>query len=324
MIAGDALEAWFADRARQQQSRRDADTFSGRWVAHPLTTELRAELTALRARTATSIMAAAERFMARSDEIGLMIEELIAASSADPFFRPPLATVFSEINNGFLLYGDADLTIALGVSSADALAAKKSGARGPASIVFTGLLTRFQWLRAGGATVSFWEAPEIRPGFTVEASGTCRLAERRRVEDGEAFVMDGRCQSFVIEHASSDMVCLQAAVLAGSAPLAVEYDSKSLAFAGASSTDEASSRVQMMVTLLRLMERNDALPIVESLLASPHFYTRWHLMREMLAMDAEFAHPHLVRMAETDPHPEVRAAAAQVLDLFFSNAEEAA
>ena len=62
------------------------------------------------------------------------------------------------------------------------------------------------------------------------------------------------------------------------------------------------------------------MPLLETALASPHFYTRWHVMRELLALDAEAAQPHLVRMAEADPHPEVRAAARQTLDLFFADA----
>ena len=40
-----------------------------------------------------------------------------------------------------------------------------------------------------------------------------------------SFIIDGRRESFVIEHATSDMICLQAVVHAGAAPLTVEYDS---------------------------------------------------------------------------------------------------
>ena len=40
-------------------------------------------------------------------------------------------------------------------------------------------------------------------------------------------------------------------------------------------------------------------------------------MRELLALDAEAALPDLRRLAEQDPHPEVRAAASQTLRLFF-------
>ena len=131
-------------------------------------------------------------------------------------------------------------------------------------------------------------------------------------------MIDGRYQSFIIEHADGDMVYFQAMVRAGAAPLAAEYDSKTLAFIGASSTDEASSRVQMMVSLLRTMERDDALPLIEEALASPHFYTRWHIMRELLAMDAEAALPPLRRMAAKRSRiPRSAPPPRQTLDLFF-------
>ena len=119
------------------------------------------------------------------------------------------------------------------------------------------------------------------------------------------------------------MLYFQALVRSGGAPLATEYDSKTLTCISASSTDEAASRVQMMISLLRTMERDDAVPLVIEALNSPHFYTRWHIMRELLAMDAEAAHPQLVRMAANDPHPEVRATAARTLELFFADEEPA-
>jgi len=102
----------------------------------------------------------------------------------------------------------------------------------------------------------------------------------------------------------------------------VEYDSSSLTFVNASSTDEVASRVQLMVSLLRTMDRQDAVPLVAEALNSPRFYTRWHVMRELLAMDADAALPHLRRMAEADPHPEVRAAAVQTLAMFFDDEAE--
>jgi hypothetical protein len=146
-----------------------------------------------------------------------------------------------------------------------------------------------------------------------------RLVERRAIHDGEEMVVDGRHQSFIIDHASSDMILLQALVRVGAAPVAIEYDSKTMSFIGASSTDEVSSRVQMMVSLLRTMGREDAVPLIVAALDSPHFYARWHIMRELLALDADAALPHLRRMAESDPHPEVRATAQQTLQLFFAD-----
>lgn len=317
MIAGEQLAGWLADRSRQLETRARMTGLAERWSAHPLMTDLHRALDALPEKSAAAILPLAESFLERDIDIEALVSEMIDASSGDPFFRPPFLSVISDIHAGLLLFRDPNLSIALGVTSLDALTEKKLGERGPTSIGFTGLVTLFKFVRSGGATLSFWEAPEIKAGFGREESGSCRLVGHRKIEDGEVVLMDGRRESFVIEHATSDVVYLQAVVRSESAPLGVEYDSSSLTFAGASSTDEASSRIQMMVTFLRMTERTDALPLITQFLDSPHFYTRWHLMRELLAMDAEVALPHLKAMAADDPHPEVREAAAQTLAAFF-------
>lgn len=319
MKAGAALAAWLADRDSQKRSLAAVEACARHWSRQPLMTQLERRLSELPERTNGAVLALAREFMSKDDEIAAVVEDLLAASAGDPFFRPPFAPVSSEIHTGLLLFHNPDLSIALGVSGVDMLAFKKSGPRGPTSIGFTGITTLFRYLKAGGATISFWEAPPITDDFVAGEAGSCRLVDRRRIEDGEEFLIDGRYQSFVIEHATSDMLYLQALVRVDAAPLAAEYDSASLAFISASSTDETSSRVQMMVSMLRTMERDDALPLIEEALASPHFYTRWHIMREYLAMDADAALPALRRMAEGDPHPEVRAAARQTLDLFFED-----
>jgi hypothetical protein len=318
MISGPALKTWLSDRAVQDRSHDGVEACARRWSRHPLMTGIERELAALPERTSANVLAAARRFMDRAGDIDALIADLVAASRADRFFRPPFHPVSSEIHAGLLLLHNDDLSLAVGVTGVEMLAAKKAGPRGATSIGFSGLLTLFRYVKAGGATLSFWEAPPIGAAFVSSGAGAARLVDRRRIEDGEEIVIDGRFQSFVIEHASSDMVYFQALIRTDGAPLATEYDSKSLTLIGASSTDEASSRIQMMVSLLRAMERDDAFVLIEEMLgASPQFYTRWHIMREMLAMDAEAALPALKRMARSDPHPEVRAAAYRTLDLFF-------
>lgn len=324
MIAGAQLAAWLADRDEQDRSKETADAFARRWSRHPLYTGIGSELDRMKVKSLPAILAAAERFMDQVAGIDELFADLIAAARADPYFQVPLAPVTTEINTGYLLFAHPCVTIGLGVIGVDALAAKRIGASGPSAIAFTGLVTSYRFLKSGGATVSFWEAPRIDEDFVSGAGLACRFAGRRRIEDGETLVMDGRWQSLVVEHLESDMLCLQATVQADCAPLSVDFDSRTLRYMGATSTDEASSRTQMMVTLLRLMDRADAMPIIEQALASPHFYTRWHVMREMLALDAEAALPSLRRMAASDPHPEVRFAATQALSLFFEDEEEEA
>lgn len=321
MIASPAFVDWLADRDGQKRSMVAVNAFAERWRLQPLMTRLERALADLPKRTAGAVLDAARGFMNSTDEIGLFVNQLIAASRKDSYFRPPFAALMSEVHAGLLLFNNPDLSISLSVSGVDMLAAKKLQARGDGSIAFTGVTNLFRYLKAGGATLSFWEAPPITESFVASQAGKCRLVDRRRIEDGEEILVDGRYQSFIVEHAESDMIFVQATVHVGAAPLVAEYDATTHAFAGASSTDESSSRVQMMVSVLRAMERADAAPLIEDSLVNPNFYTRWHVMRELLALDAEAALPALRRMAATDPHPEVRGAARQTLDMFFADEE---
>jgi len=323
MIASPALVAWLADRDAHKRSVASIESFARDWSLRPLMTDIMRRLAALPERDTAGVAEVARAFMHKDAEIALMIEALIESSAGDPFFRPPFGPVSSDIQTGLLLLHTPDMSISLGTVSVDSMAAKKSGARGATSINFSGVPTLYHFLKAGEATISIWETPPITDDFVASRAGKCRLAERRKLEDGEDLFIDGSYQGFNIEHAASDMVYFSALIRPGSAPLAVEYDSKTLDFVGASSTDEASSRVQMMVSMLRTMEREDALPLIEESLATPHFYTRWHIMRELLAMDSEAALPPLRRMATGDPHSEVRAAAQQTLELFFEDEDEA-
>jgi hypothetical protein len=323
MIVGAALASWLADRGAQQRTRDAVDAVADIWGNHPLMTHLEARLAALpQPPDAAPVLDAARSFLDREDDIAALLAAMIHGSRADPFFRPPLHPLSSDAQAGLLLFHHRDLSISLGLSDVAMLATKKMRAQEATSINFTGTTGLFRFVRAGGATLSFWEAPQLGNDFVAARAGACRLIERRQIKDGEEIVLDGRSQSFVIEHAAADILYFHAMVRPEAAPLSGEYDSRTLAFVGASSTDEAASRIQMMVSMLRTMEREDAVPLIVEALASPHFYTRWHVMRELLALDAEAAAPHLRRMADADPHPEVRAAARQTLELFF--ADEAA
>jgi hypothetical protein len=322
MIAGEALAAWLADPEAQRRSLDAVEVVSRTWARHPLKTDLEARLAVLPERSGAAVLDAARAFIDRTGDIEALLAAMRDGSRADPFFRPPFHPVSSDVQAGLLLFHNRDLSISLSVGGVETLAAKKTGSNGAGMISFSGVTALFRFVKAGGATLSFWEAPPIGNDFVADKAGSCRFTERRRIADGEEIVLDGRHQSFVVEHATSDIVYFHAMVRTEAAPLATEYDAGSLAFAGASSTDEAASRMQIMVSLLRAMEREDAVPLMVEVLASPYFYTRWHVMREMLALDADAAHPHLRRMAESDPHPEVRAAARQTLDLFFADAAD--
>lgn len=313
-----ALAAWLADREAQARSYRGVEAAAAKWSAEPWIARFERRVVELEDRAPERLLALARAFMDEPGAIEAMMADLIARSRADPFFRPPFHPLGSEVHTSLLLYHHPDLSVSVGVTGLEMLASKKLARRGAASINFTGFLTLLRFVAAGGATISFWEAPAIGEDFSAAAAGRCRLVDRRRLADGEEIVVDGRFQSFVIEHVEADILFLQAVARTGGAPVGAEYDSDTLDLIGASSTDEPSSRLQMMTSLLRAQDREDALPLFEEALSAPQFYTRWHVMREMLALDAEAARPALERMAAADPHPDVRETAARTLAMFFA------
>ena len=321
MLTGEVLGRWLKDDAAQIASKDAIEAFGKNFRSSGPMAALGKRLEALASDDADGIMAAAANFLENTEPIEAAMIDMIRAAASDPYFRPPLRRVFSPVHLGLLLLDSAKLSILLALTSPDALAAKRIARNGAASITFGGQRSIFKFLKGGGAILSFWEAPPIGVSFTADANARCRKVDERRIEDGETFNIDGSRQSFVVEHAVSDILYIQAVTPAGAAPVSVEYDADKSSFAGASSTDEIGSRMQMMVSLLRLLDRRDAAPLIRECLASPHFYVRWHVMREFLALDAELALPSLREMAKSDPHPEVRSAAAQTLAAFFDDAE---
>jgi hypothetical protein len=313
MIPRDELRRWLGDCEAQDATAHRLESVTRQLRELRLLKVLRTDLDALSHRDAGAILACAGKAMADEDGLEEIFACLVNAAAADPFFRPALRNVASDIHSGILLFDTPDLTLFVAVMPVDALAAKRMGRDGARSVVFPGQRSLYKFVRAGGAMLSLWEAPMIAPGFRAETSGRCRLAERRRLANGDVLELDGRRQTFVIDHASADLVYLQAITPAGRAPLSVEYDSDTLKFVGASSTDEVSSRAQMMLALLRTLDRQDAVPVMIDMLGDANFYARWQAMRELLALDAEAALPRLRAMAGSDPHPEVRTAAADTL-----------
>ena len=319
MIAGNELADWLRDRQAQRDTGETMEEVAGRLRRLPCLERLRDGLELARPQGVEAVLALAETFVATPGVISEVLGVLIAAARDDPYFRPHFEVASSEVHSGLLLFDRPALSLTLAVMSADAIAAKRAERKGGASLTFTGRRTVFHFLKSGGATLSLWEAPGIGPGFTADSSGRCRFVERLRIEDGQKLDLDGRRFTFIVEEAERDIVFVGAETSLGAGPLSVEYDSATLRFIGASATDEASSRTQMMLALLRMMDRRDAVPLFRDMLRSELFYARWQTMREFLALDPGAALPHLREMAESDPHVEVRRVAAQTLARLFAH-----
>ena len=315
MIVGEALKAWTQDRAAQRETQASIDGFRNDWGLGPIHRRFDDAMASLPASpTAEQVAGTVRTLFADHSWVDTLVSALAGEMSADPFFDPPFRSLNSEIHAGLLIYEDEHVSIAAGVTSALQLAHKKDRPRGPTSVGFSGQLNVLKFVKAGDATLSFWEAPPIDANFAAATAGTCRRTSTRRIADGEILILDGRHESYVIEGLRSSLVLLQATIATGQAPLGVEYDSATGAYLGCSATGDTSSRIQMISTLLRKLDHQAAFPAIAAFLDHPDFFVRWHVMKELLGLDAEAALPHLKRMAASDPHRDPRRAARAVLD----------
>jgi hypothetical protein len=316
MIASDALAGWLGCSTARAATEAAMRALAAELAAMPALAAIKRGLEPGREADADAVLALARDFVEDEAAIAAIVGAMVAAAAADPMCRPPRRASRNGVQDGLLLFSHPLLVIQLAAMSPDALAIERRAAGAP-PISFTGQRTLFRFLRAGGAILSVWEAPLIDPGFTAAGSGRCRLRQRRRLVDGETIEFDGRREAVVVDRADADLVYMFASTSLEASPVGAEYDPRTLELVATSSTDDAASRTQMMLALLRATDRRDAAPLFAELLHARHFHARWQAMREFLALDAELALPHLRRMAAADPHPEVRAAAAETLGAFF-------
>ena len=296
--------------------RAAARAFTAWWQAHPAQMGLRMRLAALGEDADGPALIEAARPLI--EEIGwaqALSTRLAGALAADPWFEPPLRTLDPAHQRGLVIHNDGALRISLQSVPFETMAARKAATLGARSVGFTGALTLFHVVRAGGCRLDLWEAPSAGAGFAAARAGRCRRAGTLALRDGMVFASDGCRQAWTIAHMAGDLVTIQATARLRDAPLATEYDAASGAFLSASAADGAVARLQLIATLLRLMRRADAAPALAACAAGGPFFLRWYLTRELVALDRAAARPLLEQMAAGDPHAEIRAVAARTLAL---------
>ena len=323
MIVGPELQRFTADREAQRRCQAGVDGFATRWRSGAVHQRFAEAMAALPDRSASAVARTISNLFADDNWVDTLLDGLAAEMGRDCYFDPPFPAINSDIHTGLIVFEDEHVSIAAGVSHAARLAAKKNGKRGPTSIGFTGQVSVLKFVKAGGARLSFWEAPLITSDFSAARAGSCRRTRERSLKDGEILIVDGRIESYVIDQATSNLLVLQAVIKLDSAPLSVEYDSATGAYVGCSAIDDGASRIQMITTLLRKLECATAFPAIAAFLDHRDFFVRWHVMRELLGIDAEAALPHLRAMAAADPHSETRATARAVLERITQTQAEA-
>ena len=237
--------------------------------------------------------------------VARLLTPLVETLAEDPFFEPPFKVQRDRHRIGAALFDSPAARLTAAVT--------RPGAAAPDTVVVPGQISVTRYHRAGGVTLSRWDAGTVARDFTAAGASPATRLSALAPRQGEVVVHDGRRIGHRAAGATGAVVTVTVLLRAGMAPLMREYRTDGGALVRAASTDDAASRGAMLRTLLRVSGRSDANPLFEAATRDAGFDTRWAAMREWLALDAAAALPRLASMSAADPHPDVRAAAAATL-----------
>ncbi|MHA6718317.1 hypothetical protein ACX40Y_02585 [Sphingomonas sp. RS6] len=308
-----------AMRADIAASRARSLAIVGAWKTLPVQERLRATFADCPLDCADPAADRAAALLADSGWIGDLLDPLVTALAADPWFEPPLRASRDALRSGALLFDSPVATLTMSVTNAAALA---RAAPQPPSIVFTGRVAVTRYIRTGGARWRRWRTEPASPGFSAANAASPLPIADFQPRDGQVDRLDGRIEAQLPYGARHDIVTLTATIRAGASALMRGYDDR-LRLARIASADDGASRVEMLLAFLRHSGRSDAGPAFLAATRDPAFHVRWNAMREWLALDARAALPRLIEMATLDPHPEVRAAATAARALVETRMEAA-
>lgn len=237
----------------------------------------------------------------------------IAAARRDPLFTPSYRAATGPFHSSAIVIEHRLATVSVNAINPDALRQRKRMNGGRGSIFFPGRQSYLRFLTSGGLRMSYWEIdgePDCGEG---DAALRCCCIGSDSVSTNQPMAFDMARRSYVFEGASESAIFLHGELRAGGISLAREFDAVTGRLIGSSAGSETWSRVQMMLSFLRSVDRRDAADVFRATIAEAPFFVRWHAMREWLALDPRSAWPVLIEMADDDPHPEIGASARAVI-----------
>lgn len=258
---------------------------------------------------AAEIEARAAVYLADPNRLEALLTPLIAALAANPWFEPALKVSCDQLRTGVVLLDSPTVTISATITRACEL----NRLPPPATVVLPGRVRLTRYVRGGKAQMRRWRAEPAGPDFSAATASAAREIASIAIEDGMLIRQDGRVAGHLLARAEHDIVAITATLKASSDPLMREYAVADGALVRAACADDAASRIEMLLTFLRVSARTDAAPLFDTMSRHPAFHLRWAAMREWLMLDARSARARLADMAVYDANAEVRAAAAATL-----------
>ncbi|WP_337848169.1 hypothetical protein [Sphingomonas sp.] len=250
-----------------------------------------------------AIRAAAIALLSDCTWLAEVLAPLIAGLAADPWFAPAIRVQRDARRTALVL---ADLP-ALTLSASITAAAPLASAGPPSRFVLPGRQRVTRYLRGGDAQVRRWQRIES------DVPVRCSEVAGETLADGMLTMQDGVREARLIVAAARDVVAVTATVKPGADALVREFAVADGRLLRQASADDAASRAELLLMLLRASGRTDAGACFDSVSHDAAPQLRWAAMREWLMLDAHAAHPRLTAMAANDSDAAVRAASRRTL-----------
>ena len=163
--------------------------------------------------------------------------------------------------------------------------------------------TAIRWLSAPAATIQRYQLLR-NEGAWHSWSEPAESVSRDRIT-----FLDNAVQALRFVEVGADLIMLRLLVRDPHATHAIECDASSGAVLRVREAQSHDGRVRMIVSLLRSLQRRDAVATIARMIATWPSHLRWHGVREALAIDSMAGFALLTAMSQSDPDPALRSLA---------------
>ncbi len=245
--------------------------------------------------------------------------------SQNSLYAPPFHAIHEGAFQGMTIYSGPEALVAITTVEPINFLHGKRGSKGrDRSVAFSGPDGYIRFIKSGGLKITRWYAPLISSDTELGSHLTCRKGETIAVKDGDWVRMAGGEETIIFDSCERSFTMLQISLRDGRSPVVPEYEVSSRRLVACSASDQKSSRLQMLSSLVRLLDGPASPELQDRLTRHRDHFVRWHTMREWLSKNAEEARPRLEEMAVSDPNPQVRQTAAMTIEMLFTPETEKA
>ncbi|MCI5046195.1 MAG: HEAT repeat domain-containing protein [Aquisalinus sp.] len=235
-----------------------------------------------------------------------------------PLYYSPMTALNTGAVTGWVLINHPKVLVMLIAFDPTEFRTQKLLGRMNETINFSAGDISLRLLKSDGFTCSHWRAPLLTDEKSIDGDLHCVHDKTVTYKTGERIYTKGGKETIVYEDVTSPTIGIQIYSRQFRTNVMVDYDPETHLVKTLSAADQRSSRMQMLNTVARLFEREDAIGPMQSLMQHPDHYVRWQTARELIALEPEAAEMPLRVMSKQDANPDVRAMAAKTLEIFYA------